>query len=54
MSKNYDLIVLGGGSGGIATVNRAAELGAKCAMFEPNLIGGTCVKRIFPNCVDFM
>lgn len=39
----YDLIVIGGGSGGIATANRAALHGAKVAVVEGQVIGGTCV-----------
>ncbi|MBK0348255.1 glutathione-disulfide reductase [Aerococcaceae bacterium zg-ZJ1578] len=41
--REYDLITIGGGSGGIATANRAAQYGAKVAVIEANLIGGTCV-----------
>jgi glutathione reductase (NADPH) len=40
---DYDLIVLGGGSGGIATANRAAQYGAKVAVIEAGKLGGTCV-----------
>src|SRR5690606_23181515 len=40
---SFDLIVLGGGSGGLATAQRAAEYGAKVALFEPARLGGTCV-----------
>ncbi len=43
MHKKFDLIAIGGGSGGIATVNKAAQFGAKCALIESSLIGGTCV-----------
>ncbi len=43
MAKHFDLICLGGGSGGIATANRAAMHGAKCAIIEKGLLGGTCV-----------
>ncbi|HEU4618117.1 MAG TPA: glutathione-disulfide reductase [Gammaproteobacteria bacterium] len=41
--KSFDLIVLGGGSGGLATAQRAVEHGARVAVFEPNRLGGTCV-----------
>lgn len=41
--KQYDLVILGGGSGGIATANRASEYGAKVAVIEGNQLGGTCV-----------
>lgn len=41
--KRFDIIAIGGGSGGIATMNRAAEYGAKAAVIEGNLLGGTCV-----------
>lgn len=41
--KHYDLLVLGGGSGGVATANRAASYGAKVALFESGRMGGTCV-----------
>jgi glutathione reductase (NADPH) len=41
--KSYDLIVLGGGSGGLATAQRAAEHGARVVLFEPARLGGTCV-----------
>ena len=43
MTKHYDLLVIGGGSGGIATANRAARYGAKCAVIEGGRLGGTCV-----------
>lgn len=43
MTKHYDIISIGGGSGGIATANRAAQYGAKAAVVEVNKLGGTCV-----------
>lgn len=39
----YDYIVIGGGSGGVASANRAAMHGAKVLLIESNHIGGTCV-----------
>lgn len=41
--KHYDFIAIGGGSGGIASANRAAMHGAKCAIIEAKALGGTCV-----------
>ena len=41
--KEYDYIVIGGGSGGIASANRAAMHGAKVILFEGKEVGGTCV-----------
>ena len=41
--KSFDLIVLGGGSGGLAVAQRAAEYGARVAVFEHGRLGGTCV-----------
>ncbi|PSO86295.1 MAG: glutathione-disulfide reductase [Cyanobacteria bacterium QS_7_48_42] len=45
MSYDYDLFVIGGGSGGIATARRAAGYGAKVGLAEFNDLGGTCVNR---------
>lgn len=41
--KEYDYIAIGGGSGGIASINRAASYGQKCAIIEAKYLGGTCV-----------
>ncbi|MCK4029428.1 glutathione-disulfide reductase [Streptococcus iners] len=41
--KEFDIIAIGGGSGGIATMNRAAIYGAKAAVIEGSHLGGTCV-----------
>ncbi len=41
--KVFDIIAIGGGSGGIATMNRAAIYGAKAAVIEGSYLGGTCV-----------
>ena len=41
--KQFDYIVIGGGSGGIASANRAGMRGAKVLLIEGNHIGGTCV-----------
>ena len=40
---HFDYLVIGGGSGGIASANRAGERGAKVALIEANELGGTCV-----------
>lgn len=42
-NMKFDLLVLGGGSGGIASAVRAARHGAKVAVIEENHLGGTCV-----------
>jgi len=39
----FDLIILGGGSGGVASAIRAARYGAKVALVEQSYLGGTCV-----------
>jgi glutathione reductase (NADPH) len=43
MTDTYDLIVIGGGSGGLACAQRAAEFGARTALIESHRLGGTCV-----------
>ncbi len=43
MTKHYDFLAIGGGSGGIASVNRASQYGQKCALIEAKALGGTCV-----------
>ena len=45
MKYQYDLIAIGGGSGGVACARRAAKHGAKCAVVEFDRLGGTCVNR---------
>ncbi|MBP6515348.1 MAG: FAD-dependent oxidoreductase, partial [Steroidobacteraceae bacterium] len=41
--SSLDLVVIGGGSGGLACAQRAVEYGARVALLEPNPLGGTCV-----------
>lgn len=43
MTKSFDLIAIGGGSGGLANVQRASEYGARTAAVEAGRLGGTCV-----------
>ena len=43
MSEEYDLAVIGAGSGGIATAVRAGRHGARCVLVEQGRLGGTCV-----------
>ncbi|NII39965.1 dihydrolipoamide dehydrogenase [Curtobacterium flaccumfaciens] len=43
--QTYDVVVLGGGSGGYAAALRAAELGMSVALIEGDKLGGTCLHR---------
>jgi glutathione reductase (NADPH) len=58
MSDQYDLIVIGGGSGGLAAAKRAAEYGARVVLVESGRLGGACVnvgcvpKKIMWNAAD--
>ncbi|MPZ25291.1 MAG: dihydrolipoyl dehydrogenase [Micromonosporaceae bacterium] len=45
MSDEFDVVVLGGGSGGYATALRASQLGKSVAMVEKDKVGGTCLHR---------
>lgn len=45
MTYDFDLFVIGAGSGGIATARRAAEYGARVGIAENDRLGGTCVNR---------
>lgn len=41
--QHFDYIIIGGGSGGIASANRASLYGKNCALIEAKHLGGTCV-----------
>ena len=45
MQKQFDLIAIGGGSGGLAVAETAAQLGKKVAVIETARLGGTCVNN---------
>jgi glutathione reductase (NADPH) len=45
MNDEFDLVVIGAGSGGVAASRRAAAHGAKVAIIESSRVGGTCVIR---------
>jgi glutathione reductase (NADPH) len=45
MSRHFDLIAIGGGSGGLAVAERAAQYGRRVAVVEPAKLGGTCVNN---------
>src|SRR6187551_756223 len=45
MAYDYDLFVIGAGSGGVRAARRAAETGARVAVAEADRVGGTCVIR---------
>jgi len=42
---NFDVVILGGGSGGYATALRSAQLGLNVALIERDKLGGTCLHR---------
>lgn len=45
MADQYDLVVLGGGTGGYVAAIRASQLGMKTAVVEKDKLGGTCLHR---------
>ena len=57
-TQAFDLISIGGGSGGLACAQRAAEYGARAAVIESHRLGGTCVnvgcvpKKVMWNAVS--
>ncbi len=58
MTEKFDVLVVGGGSGGLAAAQKAAEYGARAAVFEYGRLGGTCVnvgcvpKKVMWNAAD--
>jgi glutathione reductase (NADPH) len=58
MADEFDFVVIGAGSGGLAAAQRAAEYGAKVVIVEPAPLGGTCVnlgcvpKKVMWNAAD--
>ena len=50
-ARTFDYLVIGGGSGGIASARRAAEFGTRVALVENSRLGGTCVSII---CMIFL
>jgi len=58
--KTYDYVVIGAGSGGMASARRAALKGAKVALIENRVIGGTCVnvgcvpKKVMFNVANYI
>ncbi len=43
--NDFDVVILGGGSGGYATALRSAQLGLSVALIEQDKLGGTCLHR---------
>ena len=54
VTKKFDYLVIGGGSGGIASARRAAEFGIKAAVVEEGRWGGTCVRLNFFYLLTFI
>jgi glutathione reductase (NADPH) len=60
VAKLYDFLVIGAGSGGLASARRAATYGKKVVMIENRVIGGTCVnvgcvpKKVMFNLANFL
>jgi len=59
MTFDFDLLVIGGGSGGVRAARFAADFGAKVALAESRYLGGTCVnvgcipKKLFAYAAQF-
>lgn len=45
LSKEYDIVILGGGTGGYVAAIRAAQLGLTTAIVEKDKLGGTCLHK---------
>ncbi|MEW8987943.1 MAG: FAD-dependent oxidoreductase, partial [Bacillus sp. (in: firmicutes)] len=45
MAEEYDLVILGGGTGGYVAAIRASQLGLKTAIVEKTKLGGTCLHK---------
>ena len=45
MDKHFELLVIGGGSGGLAAAEKAAQFGKRVALIESAQLGGTCVNN---------
>ncbi len=45
MGREYDVVILGGGTGGYVAAIRAAQLGLKTALVEKEKLGGTCLHK---------
>lgn len=45
MAQEYDLVIIGGGTGGYVAAIRAAQLGLKTAIVEKEKLGGTCLHK---------
>lgn len=45
MAQEYDVVILGGGTGGYVAAIRATQLGLKTAIVEKDKLGGTCLHK---------
>ena len=54
MAREYDLVIVGGGTGGYVAAIRASQLGLKTAIVEKENLGGTCLhKGCIPSKASF-
>ena len=47
MVQAYDVVILGGGTGGYVAAIRASQLGLKTAIVEKGKLGGTCLHAVY-------
>src|SRR5215469_16666095 len=54
MTEKFDLVVIGGGSGGLAAAQRAAEYGAKVVLADPGRLNGIYAANLAKRSVELL